>query len=287
MMNPVLRRETRTTLRNWKIYCVIMVYVLGMAAVCGIFIWGNMAMSYYNGIDPTIATAAYMILAVFQLGLVLMTTPALTAGSISGERERQTLDLLLITKMSAFSIVLGKLLSSLSIIVLLTIASMPVFAVLFYFGGLSVMAVFATTAFTLVVACMVGAVSIFLSTIFRKTVVSMVIVYLFIGCLCGGTVIIFVIYVSLYYDWYTVQPPLSAMAAVLSPNPIIGFMSVLERQSGSNLTDIFFNYFYYDPLIQTPIYITNFWAVNCIVNMIITGIFLALSCIFIKRPKKK
>ena len=51
--------------------------------------------------------------------LLMFIVPAVTASSISGERERQTLDLMLTTRMSAGQIVGGKLLSALSTLLLL------------------------------------------------------------------------------------------------------------------------------------------------------------------------
>ena len=44
--------------------------------------------------------------------LLMFIVPAVTASAISGERERQTLDLMLTTRMSAGQIVTGKLLSA-------------------------------------------------------------------------------------------------------------------------------------------------------------------------------
>ena len=57
--------------------------------------------------------------------LLMFIVPAVTASSISGERERQTLDLMLTTRMSAGQIVGGKLLSALSTLVLLHLSSFP------------------------------------------------------------------------------------------------------------------------------------------------------------------
>lgn len=49
-----------------------------------------------------------------QFGMLVLVAPAMTAGSISGERERQTLDLLLVTNTGPVKLVLGKLLESFS-----------------------------------------------------------------------------------------------------------------------------------------------------------------------------
>ena len=97
MINPVLRREAKTTLRNWKIFYAVAGYVLIVTIVAAIAIWQLMYNSYNASFDPASMINVYIGLTVLQLVLVLLMTPAFTAGSISGERERQTLDLLLVS----------------------------------------------------------------------------------------------------------------------------------------------------------------------------------------------
>ena len=117
MLNPVFRRETKTSLRNWKVFYAISGYIFLVSLVAAVAIWQIMYNSYAASFNPSEMTTVYIGLTILELALVLLITPSLTAGSISGERERQTLDLLLITKVSPFSIILGKFLSGLSIIV--------------------------------------------------------------------------------------------------------------------------------------------------------------------------
>src|SRR5438093_9090140 len=69
----------------------------------------------------------FLFLVIFQVVLLAFITPALTAGAISGERERQTLDLLFVTPIAPFSIIWGKLLASMSFVALLLIISYAVF----------------------------------------------------------------------------------------------------------------------------------------------------------------
>ena len=54
----------------------------------------------------------YLFVAVLEFVMLVFIMPAITAGSISGERERQTLDLMLSTKMTPMQIVMGKLMAS-------------------------------------------------------------------------------------------------------------------------------------------------------------------------------
>ena len=74
-----------------------------------------------------------MVLSVLQLALIVFITPGLTAGVISSERERQTLNMLLTTTQSSTSIIIGKLVSSVAYLLLLMIASLPLYSIVFLY----------------------------------------------------------------------------------------------------------------------------------------------------------
>jgi len=165
MMNPVLRKEAITTMRSWKTYGALVLFLVISAVGAMLYIDLSMFQNRDLSFDPSAMVWLYVVLAAVQMGLVLLTAPAVAAGSISGERERQTLDLLLVTKMSPLSIVLGKLASSLMYVMLLVVATLPIFAIAFYFGAVSVVQVAEVFAFVLVTACMAGSVSVFFSNL--------------------------------------------------------------------------------------------------------------------------
>lgn len=290
MINPVFRREVNTSLRRFKIYIAISVYIAVIVAVAALYLYSTMNLSYRYGFSPKDTIYMYALLSGFQLCLVLITTPALTASSISGERERQTLDLLLMTKMTPKAIILGKLFSSIGIIILLSFATMPVFALLFYFGGVSLLLLLCLELFFVVVACMVGSISIFLSTVFKKTVMSMVVVYLIIGFLCIGTLLIATIFNRIYWGYYETEPSAFIKFLMFLPNPGIGFLSVIDSQIGSNLTNDFFNIGYNVTTNVSPVtafFADKFWILNVAFNVFVTILFTWLATVFVKKPTKK
>ena len=61
----------------------------------------------------------YLALLIAQFILIILIAPAMTSASIAGERERQTLDLLLVTNTGSFRIVIGKVLESFAVLALL------------------------------------------------------------------------------------------------------------------------------------------------------------------------
>lgn len=97
MINPILERELKTRMRSWKTAMLLFGYLalLGLVVAFAFFAESNSYRYGAYGFDPTVVTGIYSAITLFQLGLLLFILPIFTATSISGERERQTLDLLL------------------------------------------------------------------------------------------------------------------------------------------------------------------------------------------------
>lgn len=275
MMNPVLRREAITSLRGWKNYAVLTFYLLMMALGTGIFFYASVFQSYRFGFDPQSVVFLYVVLAAIQMALVVLSVPALTAGSISGERERQTLDLLLVTKLSPFSIVIGKLLSSMAFVLLLIISTLPVFSIVFYFGSVGIGSLLTMICFTLTTAFMLGGISIFFSCIYKRTVVSIMLVYIFTGVLCFGTLLWVALPMMIRGN---IEPSTESILLKLIPNPGVGFFSLVDNQIG---TDILENaFFHYNHGTQTPFMqwaSSNLWVLHMLFQIIVGSVFMLLA----------
>jgi ABC-type transport system involved in multi-copper enzyme maturation permease subunit len=109
----------------------------------------------------------FQALAAVQLLVLLVTTPLCTAGAISGERERRTWELLLVTPLSAFGIVCGKLVSGVAFNVLLLFASLPLFGLVAYISGFGVDELVHLYIVFLATALLLGTVSILVSAVTR------------------------------------------------------------------------------------------------------------------------
>ncbi len=272
MLNPVLRRELKTRLRTWKSSILIMLYLLVLVGVGGLFLAANTLNSYMRGFNPQDAITIYVLLAGFQLGLVMLIAPALTAGSISGERERQTLDLILITKMSPFSIVMGKLAASLSHMILLIVASLPIFSLVFLYGGVSLWNVVVMFCFFLLTALFLGSLGLFCSTFFKRTTVSTVVAFMLVLALSVGSLIVLALLHRFSYGIW--QKPLSYEHTlwIVGVNPFIGFLSVVGDQVGFEAIFSILN------MHNNPNKITiQPWQVNIIFDLVLSFIFIMLS----------
>lgn len=284
-INPVLRKEAKTTVRTWRIGVLIAIYV-GVLSSVAVISFGTFLKSMgYGGARYEELPTIYMAIESLQLVLILFIVPSLSASAISGERERQTLDILLSTKMSPLSIVTGKLMASLSKVVLLIISTIPVFSLVFLFGGINAMHIFQITIFYLVTALYVGSIAIFISTFFKSSRVSNVVVYAVGLFLTLGTLFITLIYFQ-YVNFKYMSTGQSALQNFSVPfylyiNPLFGYASLVYNQLGSGVSL---------PGIRTVGQNANTWIINCIVEITISIILIFLSAWKlnpIKRSNKK
>lgn len=108
--NPIITSEMKIKMRGWRTALGIAAY-LGVLMLIGFlyymaFIQTNMSWNSSVNARQEAGMQIYIALAVVQFALILLITPAQTAGTVSGEREKQTLDLLLATKISSVGIIL-------------------------------------------------------------------------------------------------------------------------------------------------------------------------------------
>ena len=104
--------------------------------------------------------ALFQILAPLQLALMLFLAAIQSASNVAIEKDRETLILLLMSRLSNSELVLGKLFASLLNIGVMLVASLPIFMLIVLFGGTSFMQVgwsFAVTAAAVLAAGSLGA----------------------------------------------------------------------------------------------------------------------------------
>jgi ABC-type transport system involved in multi-copper enzyme maturation permease subunit len=128
-VSAMVARETRSGSRGWRFTSLLTGYLLALAAFLAL------ADNTVLGTSPELGLQLFSILAAAAVMLLAFITISVSAGAISGELERRTLDLMLVTRASALGLVTGKLAGSMVHVLFLLIASMPAFALVFLFGG--------------------------------------------------------------------------------------------------------------------------------------------------------
>ena len=136
--NPVLENEMKRYTRNMKCAWII----LGVNLVLGLFaLIAQMGLSgrenYMTILQYRFPIQCYVLMGYGLFLAICILIPGLAGGSIAGERERKTLDLLLTTHLSPWKIVLGKLESSLCLIFLISFSTLPVIGLVLIYGGIT------------------------------------------------------------------------------------------------------------------------------------------------------
>ncbi|MBW3642456.1 MAG: ABC transporter permease [Actinobacteria bacterium] len=227
-LNPVLARELRQRMRGPRAAVLLTVYLVLLVIILQALYAAVGARSDFDG--PAVENTAALGRTIFQtllffvLGLVCFIVPSVTAGAISGERERQTLVPLQVTLLRPRQILIGKLLASVAFVVLLIVATLPLAGISFLLGGIEPLEVVRATAMVLVVALVVAALSLWCSTYLRTTSGATVVAMAMAFGLCVGT--------FLAYGTQRVldrgQETTSQLVLVL--NPFMAVADVLDRR---------------------------------------------------------
>ena len=141
--NPVLENEMKRYTRNMKCAWII----LGVNLVLALFaLIAQMGLSgrenYMTILQYRFPIQCYVLMGYGLFLAICILIPGLAGGSIAGERERKTLDLLLTTHLSPWKIILGKLESSLCLIFLISFSTLPVIGLVLIYGGITLVNLF-------------------------------------------------------------------------------------------------------------------------------------------------
>ena len=305
-INPILRKELRLGSRSIKIPLALMFYNIVLALIAVVMIFSVNTVGGISGvltgtrdaIDFSGFLYIFQVIGWTQLGITLLIVPILSAGSISGEREKQTLEIMLTTPEKPFAIVWGKLLASLSNFIMFVISSIPIMAISFVLGGLNWFALLGFIVMILVVAVLVGSIGVFCSSAFKKTIVSIVMTFLIeFGVLvlpmiiCGGVLGIEAITYAAVTDQMTnpPDPNFGPTPFIMILTPLTGFFDYMVRVM--NLTSIAEILTDADMFgVITPILSYAWIPVNVIISGLISYFFLRMAARKlnpIKKRKKK
>ncbi len=222
MMNPIYERERRASSRRGRLPAFLALFNGFLAAVAMFAV-----IMTFRQMDKTGQISYASFLQIFRaLGWILFTfvaavMPALTAGSISGERERRTLDLILATRMKPADIVLGKLASAMAVVLVMLLSSLPVFMAVLMYGGVRLRDFAAPAGCILLTALLGGSAGIFFSAVCRRTATAAAMAY-------GAEMVLLLGPFGLYYlmqgiasapeglRWFLVSSPVTLFSASAS-----------------------------------------------------------------------
>lgn len=261
--NPVFVKELKLRFRSFKSFSGLMFY---LAVIC-IFIVGFLLITTgFTGkgfFRPEISFMMFAVLTILQMALILFITPSLTAGAISSEREKQTLNILLTTTQSSTQIIIGKLLSSVAFLVLMLIAGLPLYSLVFLFGGVSPSQLISIFLFYLLTVVAIGSIGVMFSTITKRTIVAMISTYGSIIFLGGITAFFFFLSIAFNQMGNAVGTSTSYMAYFwASINPGALMLTLTSSSMGDALEQV--------SGVELPVWISYLIAYSLIIVVCLT-----------------
>jgi ABC-type transport system involved in multi-copper enzyme maturation permease subunit len=195
-MNPMIWKELQQRMRERRAWLLPTLYLVVLSAIV-VFVYYTMVVeeTRYSRQElrgAEIGLAVFFGTVFTQLGLLLLIAPALSAGSITIEKEQRTLPGLLTSLLTVLEIWWGKFVASLLLMVLLLVASLPVLSLGLALGGFGLREMVMATVTTLIVIACVNAVGLYCSCLFRRSVHAIPVCYAIVIALVvitfvGGT----------------------------------------------------------------------------------------------------
>lgn len=192
---PLFLRELHEQSARARTYVARVIYAL---ALYGIALWQasdqlNAVRAYGSGVQVLGSGGRiFQTIVGWQYAGVLLVMPVITAGAIAGERERNTLLLLLGTHLSPLEIVLQKLASRMLVMLSLIAMSIPLMAFAYSLGGVDEQELSLHVASLILTTLLIGAYSMFWSARSSSTTGAMLgtlltfpLLLLIAGCCCG------------------------------------------------------------------------------------------------------
>ncbi len=178
--NPIVKKDLQVTARSMRISWGLFAYeaVLTMTFLLALTMIQRDSF-YSSGNVYSRLIYLFPVLSVAQVCIVTLIVPVITASSISGEKERQTFDIMLTTCMSPFSIVLGKVMSAVIRILFFVAAGMPIMSLAFVVGGLSWSYLLYFVLSIVLLSLLSGSVGILCSAICSRSITAVVLSYAF------------------------------------------------------------------------------------------------------------
>ena len=188
---PLLAKELTEAAARRRTYVMRVIYGVLLFLMIAVWmpraVWSEDDYSMQMGLGSDIFKN---ILWLQFIGLVLF-LPALMCGTITHEKERDSLVLLLLTELRPWSIVLQKYIGALVPVLSFLLLAMPCMAIAYAFGGVSLADILWSSVALLLTALQIGALSLMLSVWCRTTVGAFIATYFWTLALYVGPELLF------------------------------------------------------------------------------------------------
>ena len=289
-VNPIIKKDLKVISRSmkysWGLFAyeavLALIFLIALSMINTINSYGYVAQ---NTEIYTAYVAFFPVLAISELCIIAIIIPIITASSISGERERKTMDVLLTTTISSRSIILGKITSAVIRVMMFVIASIPLLSVSFIVGGMSWLSLFEFLILACFFAFFAGSIGIFCSSICKKSITSIILSYVIYFGIYGVSFV-----PMIFAAVYDSDEALFFTFLLQAGNPVMSFVAFFMKViTGESLASTFYysNYSLFTSKFGQILFSTGGWlTLSIIVQAAIAALFIWGAAMRIKPGKK-
>ena len=279
-LNPIYKKEMKQSVRSIKLplFLVLFNSILAIISLIAFYVT-NEQVRLSGNIDYRSNIYLYIFMISMEFALLVFIIPAMSSGLISGERERQTLDILLTSALRPGQIIFGKLFSVIGSITLILFSGLPVIALAFVYGGVNAADMALAAVYLIFSAAFLGSIGIFCSAAVKKTTFATVLTYGIEVALFFAPLIIVVLARYIRFAQTAQQDgTIGAIALVLLISPGVTFLDIMFNQVGAiNFID---NQFI--KLGLNSFVADHFTAISLIVQLLMVAAFISLSVFYVR-----
>ena len=238
-VNPVLRNESKISVRSIKFTLMIFAYIAVLSVAVMIYYSSVNEAIFSNGLYLESSKLFYVVMAIGQAILLLFIFLSLSSTAICSEREKQTLDILLSSKLTPLQIIIGKVSASSLRVIILIISTMPLYAIGALIGVVKISNILSLIVFFIVNTIFVSSIGVFISTCAKTSKVSTTLSYAVVLAIYMGIIVItWAILIITIYNKDMSGTALTTMpkaSPIVYLSPVVGFVSLLLNQVGLGL----------------------------------------------------
>lgn len=243
--NPIWIKELKIRARVVRIPILLMFYNAVVALIAMFMLIASVDIMGGGYVDYSGMTSLFVGLSVLQFCVGFLVTLVMTSNAISNERERGTLDLMLVTPVSPRTLIGGKMLSAMTTSSLFAVSSFPVLAISSVYGGIGFEDIFYMIMVFLLIILYAGSAGILCSSLMERSstaIISSLILEIIVYA--GPFVVLEIINTFFYSKTQGLSDPSFAVNGwvfILIVSPIILIIDFYDRVMGGNrLMDMFF-----------------------------------------------
>src|SRR5688572_19234740 len=243
---PIFGKELRATARRKRTYVLRFGYLGVLLAILLMFfaVWsvsgqggsaGNSGVARRAQRLSEMGTYFFTTFSVFTMIAMALVGPILTATAINAERLHKTLPVLLMTPISAWQVVAGKLFSRLLIALTLIGLSLPVLAVVRLLGGVETHQVFAIITLSVITVLWTASIGLLLSTLMNRPYAVILLAYGLLGIIYFLVPLLVVLVVENMIGWRGggIERALMKIASFGHPAFATAMISIPEARVGA------------------------------------------------------